>query len=133
MLPARCPQDFERLPSLVCKKTERMDRVKSKASPAAASATKKSSGPDLPGKRQARSPDSVRSYVDFGGVHGKIVDRVLYSPDTIENQSFEVRFSDGTFLFIEPVIELRYRVRHLRMRNGKVEPVQDFGVVPSNE
>lgn len=104
--------------------------MKSKASPTEASQNKRTGGSGLPVKRQARPKAQVQAYIDLRGVAGKVIESIRYSPAKIENQSFEVRFSDDTFLFIEPVIELRYRVRHLKVRNGKVESVQDFGVVP---
>jgi hypothetical protein len=59
---------------------------------------------------------------------GKTVDFIRYSEQSSGWAAFEVRFTDGTFLFIEPVPKVQFRVRLLKASKGNVKTVREYGV-----
>jgi hypothetical protein len=59
---------------------------------------------------------------------GKIVDFIRYSEQSSGWAAFEIRFTDGTFLFIEPVPKVQFRVRLLKASKGNVKVIRDYGV-----
>ena len=58
---------------------------------------------------------------------GKTVDFIRYVEDLSGPPAFEIRFTDGTFLFIESVPRVEFRVRLLKARRGNVKTVRDYG------
>ena len=58
---------------------------------------------------------------------GKTVDFIRYVEDLSGPPAFEIRFTDGTFVFIEPVPRVEFRVRLLKARRGNVKTVRDDG------
>ena len=85
------------------------------------------SSPILPPRQRASSsnPAPDRS-VYFAEASGKIVDYIRYS----EQQVVEIRFTDGTFLYIEPRPYVEFRVRYLKTRGGNIRTIRDYGVLP---
>jgi hypothetical protein len=59
---------------------------------------------------------------------GKTVDFIRYSEQSSGWAAFEIRFTDGTFLFIEPVPRVQFRVRLLKASKGNVKTVREYGV-----
>jgi hypothetical protein len=59
---------------------------------------------------------------------GKTVDFIRYSEQSSGWAAFEIRFTDGTFLFIEPVPKVQFRVRLLKASKGNVKTVREYGV-----
>ena len=60
---------------------------------------------------------------------GKTVDFIRYAEHSEGWPAFEIRFTDGTFLFIEPVPRVEFRVRLLKARGGNVKTARDYGIV----
>lgn len=58
----------------------------------------------------------------------KTVDFIRYSEQSSGWAAFEIRFADGTFLFIEPVPRVQFRIRLLKTSKGNVETVREYGV-----
>ena len=61
---------------------------------------------------------------------GKIVDSIRYAEEAGGWPAFEVRFTDGTFLFVEPVPRVHLQVRYLRTSDGNIETLRDDGTSP---
>jgi hypothetical protein len=59
---------------------------------------------------------------------GKTVDFIRYAEQSSGWPAFEVRFADGTFLFIEPVPKVQFRVRLLKASKGIVKVIREYGV-----
>jgi hypothetical protein len=59
---------------------------------------------------------------------GKTVDFIRYAEQSSGWPAFEVRFTDGTFLFIEPVPKVQFRVRLLKASKGNVKVIREYGV-----
>jgi hypothetical protein len=59
---------------------------------------------------------------------GKTVDFIRYAEQSKGWPAFEIRFTDGTFLFVEPVPRVEFRVRLLKASRGNVESIRDYGV-----
>jgi len=66
---------------------------------------------------------SGRAYPEAAG---KIVDSIRYSMEAGGWHAFEVRFTDGTLLFIEPVPRIYFQVRFLRIDGGNIETLRDY-------
>jgi hypothetical protein len=64
----------------------------------------------------------------YEGATGKTVDFIRYAEQSIGWPAFEVRFTDGTFLFIEPVPKVQFRVRLLKASKGNVKVIREYGV-----
>lgn len=63
---------------------------------------------------------------------GKTVDFIRYAEQSSGLPAFEIRFTDRTFLFIEPVPRIQFRVRYLRTSSGDIKIIRDYGVVPEH-
>ena len=59
---------------------------------------------------------------------GKTVDFIRYAGQSKDWSAFEVRFTDGTFLFIEPVPRVEFRVRLLKASRGNVRTIREYGI-----
>jgi hypothetical protein len=59
---------------------------------------------------------------------GKTVALIRYAEHSKGWPAFEIRFTDGTFLFIEPVPRVEFRVRLLKTRGGNVKTVREYGI-----
>jgi hypothetical protein len=59
---------------------------------------------------------------------GKTVAFIRYAEPSKGWPAFEIRFTDGTFLFIEPVPRVEFRVRLLKERGGNVKTVREYGI-----
>jgi hypothetical protein len=64
----------------------------------------------------------------YEGATGKTVDFIRYAEQSSGWPAFEVRFTDGAFLFIEPVPKVQFRVRLLKASKGNVKVIRDYGV-----
>jgi hypothetical protein len=64
----------------------------------------------------------------YEGSTGKTVDFIRYAEQSSGWPAFEVRFTDGTFLFIEPVPKVQFRVRLLKVSKGNVKVIREYGV-----
>ena len=62
---------------------------------------------------------------------GKTVDSIHYAEQSKGWSAFEIRFADGTFLFIEPVPRVEFRVRLLKANRGNVGTIRDYGITGS--
>ena len=80
------------------------------------------------------SPTAGHSYgqVVFDEVRGKTVDFIRYAEQSTGMPVFEIRFTDHTFLFIEPVPRIQFRVRYLMTGSGDIKTIRDYGVVPES-
>jgi hypothetical protein len=74
----------------------------------------------------ASAPDEVTSGRAYPEAAGKIVDSIRYSMEAGGWHAFEVRFMDGTLLFIEPVPRIYFQVRYLRIDRGNIETLRDY-------
>ena len=61
---------------------------------------------------------------------GKIVDYIRYADQSGGWPAFEIRFMNGTVLFIEPLPRVQFRVRFLKANGGNIKTLRDYGVVP---
>jgi hypothetical protein len=59
---------------------------------------------------------------------GKTVDFIRYAEKSSGWPAFEIRFTDGTFIFIEPVPQVQFRVRLLKESRGNVKTVREYGI-----
>jgi hypothetical protein len=59
---------------------------------------------------------------------GKTVDFIRYAEQSKGWSAFEIRFTDGTFLFIEPVPRVEFRVRLLKASRGNVRTFREYGI-----
>ncbi|HEY6764965.1 MAG TPA: hypothetical protein VI386_09340 [Candidatus Sulfotelmatobacter sp.] len=59
---------------------------------------------------------------------GKTIDFIRYAEQSSGWAAFEIRFTDGTFLFIEPVPQVQFRLRLLKASKGNVKTVREYGV-----
>ena len=73
----------------------------------------------------SQSPDQGLLYEE---ATGKTVDFIRYAEQSSGWPAFEVRFTDGTFLFIEPVPKVQFRVRLLKASKGNVKVIREYGV-----
>jgi hypothetical protein len=60
---------------------------------------------------------------------GKTVTFIRYAEHSKGWAAFEMRFTDGTFLFIEPVPRVLFRVRLLKARRGNIKAVREYGII----
>ncbi len=58
---------------------------------------------------------------------GKTVDFIRYAGQSSGWPAFEIRFTDGTFLFIEPIPQVQFQVRLLKASRGNVKTIRDYG------
>jgi hypothetical protein len=77
---------------------------------------------------QSNSSSVARQGILYEEATGKTVDFIRYAEQSSGWPAFEVRFSDGTFLFIEPVPNVQFRVRLLKARKGNVKIIREYGV-----
>lgn len=68
--------------------------------------------------------------VRFTEASGKVVDYVRYTGHATGQQAVEVRFTDGTFLYLEPLPRVSFRARYLKINRGIIKSVRDYGVLP---
>ena len=59
---------------------------------------------------------------------GKTVDFIRDAEQSKGSPPFEIRFTDGTFLFIEPVPRIKFRVCLLKANRGNVRTVREYGI-----
>ena len=98
-------------------------------------------------KRKAAKPNSISTEhsaessstgqnggrpVLYEEAKGKTVDFIRYTEQSSGLPAFEIRFTDRTFLFIEPVPRIQFRVRYLRTSSGDIKIIRDYGVVPEH-
>jgi hypothetical protein len=74
-------------------------------------------------------PTTASAYL-YEDATGRTIDYIRYADQSNESHAFEIRFTDGTFLFIEPIPRVQFRVRYLKANDGDIKTVRDFGVVP---
>jgi hypothetical protein len=73
------------------------------------------------------APENVSAERVYLEASGKIVDSIRYAAEASGWPAFEVRFTDGTFLFVEPVPRVHLQVRYLRTSDGNIETLRDDG------
>ncbi len=83
-------------------------------------------------ERSAGSPTGEHSngQVFFEEARGKTVKFIRYAEQSTGLPVFEIRFTDRTFLFIEPVPRIQFRVRYLRTSRGDIQTIRDYEAVP---
>ena len=77
---------------------------------------------------QSNSSSVASQGILYEEATGKTVDFIRYAEQSSGWLAFEIRFTDGTFLFIEPVPRVDFRVRLLKTSRGNVKTVRDYGV-----
>lgn len=50
-----------------------------------------------------------------------------------DNQALEIRFTDGTLLSFDLLPTVRLRVDYMELRNGDLEMIRDYGILPEDE
>lgn len=84
-----------------------------------------------PSRQLGRSSDPGLDHsVRFTETSGKVVDYIRYSGQATGQQAVEVRFTDGTFLYLEPLPRVSFRARYLKTNRGNIKSVRDYGVLP---
>jgi hypothetical protein len=63
---------------------------------------------------------------------GKTVDFIRYAEQSRGWPAFEIRFTDGTFLFVEPIPQVQFEVRLLKASRGNVKTIRDYGVTQTD-
>jgi hypothetical protein len=59
---------------------------------------------------------------------GKTIDFICFAEQSKGWSAFEIRFTDGTFLFIEPAPRLEFRARLLKANRGNVRTIRVYGI-----
>jgi len=59
---------------------------------------------------------------------GKTVDFIRHAEQSKGWPAFEIRFTDGTFLFIEPIPRVEFRVRLLKASRGNIRTIREYGI-----
>ena len=77
---------------------------------------------------QSNSSSVARQGIFYEEATGKTVDFIRYVEPSKGWPAFEIRFTDGIFLFIEPVPRVEFRVRLLKARGGNVKTVREYGI-----
>ena len=85
---------------------------------------------DEPTSPPPSSPNKIPARRVYLEAAGKIVDSIHYAEEESGWQAFEIRFRDGTFLFIEPIPRVEFRMRHLTTTDGDIEILHDYGTLP---
>lgn len=84
-----------------------------------------------PSQQLGGSSDSgLDRSVRFTAACGKVVDYIRYTGHPTEQQAVEARFTDGTFLYFEPLPRVSFRVRYLKTHRGNIKSVRNYGVLP---
>jgi hypothetical protein len=93
---------------------------------------RRSPSPSLsPSQQPGRSSDpGLDRSVRFTEASGKVVDYICYTGHATGQQAVEVRFTDGTFLYLEPLPRVSFRARYLKTNRGNIKNVRDYGVLP---
>jgi hypothetical protein len=88
------------------------------------------SNPNSTGRISESSPAQTNTSrgVLYEEASGKTVDFIRYVEQSSGWPAFEIRFTDGTFLFIESVPRVQFRVRLLKARGGNVTTVREYGI-----
>lgn len=82
---------------------------------------------DAPASQAPLEPRGTPAARLYPEAAGKIVDSIRYAEEASGWRAFEIRFADGTLLFIEPVPLVRFQVRYLRTSDGNIETLRDYG------
>lgn len=85
---------------------------------------------DEPTSPLPSTPDEIAAGRVYLEAAGKIVDSIRYAEEASGWQGFEIRFKDGTFLFIEPIPRVEFRMRHLTTSDGDIQTLRDYGTLP---
>jgi hypothetical protein len=72
------------------------------------------------------APDNALAARAYPEAAGKIVDSIRYAEEESGWHAFEVRFTDGTLLFIEPVPRVHFQARYLRTSDGNFEILREY-------
>ncbi len=84
-----------------------------------------------PSQQLGRSSDSgLDRSVRFTEASGKVVEYIRYTGHATGQQAVEVRFTDGTFLYLEPLPRVSFRARYLKSNRGNIKSVRDYGILP---
>jgi hypothetical protein len=81
-------------------------------------------------KHSAKSSSALEEVgqgIVYEEVTGKTIDFIRYAEHS-DWPAFEIRFTDGTFLFIEPVPRVEFRVRLLKATEGNVRALREYGI-----
>jgi hypothetical protein len=83
--------------------------------------------------RPVRPPNyPPRGGTNFTEVVGKVVAFVNYVDEPYDNQTLEIRFTDGTLLSFDLLPRVRLRVDYMELRNGDLEMIRDYGMLPES-
>jgi len=70
--------------------------------------------------------------VQFIEATGKTVSSIRWGGD-LERPALEVRFTDGTFFWVELIPKIALAVRYMERRQGDVETIRDYGLIPTGD
>jgi hypothetical protein len=84
---------------------------------------------DEPTSQPSSAPDNARAGRVYLESAGKIVDSIRYADEASGWHAFEIRFTDGTFLFIEPVPRVQFQMRYMKTSGGDLETLRDYGTL----
>jgi hypothetical protein len=96
---------------------------------------RKAAKPNLVSTEVSDGPPTVghsNGQVFFEEARGKIVNFIRYTEQSTGLPVFEIRFTDLTFLFIEPVPSIQFSVRYLRTSRGNIQTIRDYETVPGH-
>ena len=84
-----------------------------------------------PSQHFGRSSDSGQDRsVRFREASGKVVDYIRDTGHATGQQAVEVRFTDGTFLYLEPLPRVLFQARYLKTDRGNIKRIRDYGILP---
>ena len=70
---------------------------------------------------------------NFTEAVGKVVAFINYVDEPQDNQALEIRFTDGTLLSFDLLPKVRLRVDYMELRNGDLEMIRDYGILPEGD
>jgi hypothetical protein len=80
--------------------------------------------------KQSSVTEAVSKDIVFKEAVGKTVELIRFVSEPIDAQAFELRFTDGTSLYLEPRPRFFFRARYLTLQDGDVQSLLDFGILP---
>ncbi|WP_263356652.1 hypothetical protein [Acidicapsa ligni] len=92
--------------------------------------TRKRGLSQTPSLRPEAAAPSLSGSFRFNEAVGKVIDQITWVSMPGDVGAFEVRFTDDTFLFLEPLPRFVFRARLLRSTDGQIEDLRDYGVLP---
>jgi hypothetical protein len=86
--------------------------------------------PNLP-VRPPNYPPSIGT--NFTEAVGKVVAFINYVDRPQDYHALEIRFTDGTLFSFDLLPKVRLRVDYMEVRNGDLEMIRDYGILPEGD